>query len=44
MITIGYFSLIGMLSHVFFIYITWVAIQSVNFDYFIRKNAVKEAR
>lgn len=41
---IGYFSLIGMLSHVLFIYITWVAIQSINFDQFFFKNKVKEAR
>lgn len=41
---IGYFSLIGMLSHVLFIYITWVVIQSINFDQFFFKNKVKEAR
>jgi uncharacterized integral membrane protein (TIGR02327 family) len=44
MITIGYFSIIGMLSHIIFIYITWMAIQSVNFDFIIRKNKVTEAR
>lgn len=44
MISIGYMSIISMLSHVFFIYIAWIAIQSINIDYFIRKNRVKEAR
>lgn len=44
MISIGYFSIISMLSHVIFIYITWLGMQSINFDYFIRKNRVKEAR
>lgn len=44
MLSIGFFSLIGMISHIFFIYITWIAIQSVNFDQIIRKNRVTEAR
>ncbi|HZW67905.1 MAG TPA: DUF1146 family protein [Pseudogracilibacillus sp.] len=42
--TIGFFSLIGMLSHVMFIYITWLVIQSVNFDQFFHTNKVVEAR
>lgn len=41
---IGYFSLIGMLSHVLFIYLTWVVIQSINLDQFFFKNKVTEAR
>ncbi|NLI67567.1 MAG: DUF1146 domain-containing protein [Bacilli bacterium] len=44
MLTIGYFSLISLFSHIFFIYVTWIAIQSVNFEVFIRKNHVREAR
>lgn len=42
--SIGYMSIISMLSHVVFIYLTWQAIQSVNIDYFIREGKVKEAR
>lgn len=44
MISIGFFSIISMLSHVLFIYITWIAMQSINFDYIVRKNKEKEAR
>jgi len=44
MISIGYMSVIGMISHVFFIYITWIGMQSINFEYFVRKNREKEAR
>lgn len=44
MITIGYLSIISMLSHVIFIYITWTAMQGINFEPFVRKNKVTEAR
>lgn len=44
MISIGFVSIISMLSHVLFIYITWIAMQSINFDYIVRKNKEKEAR
>lgn len=44
MISIGYMSIISMLSHVIFIYITWVAMQSINVEFFIRKNRIMEAR
>lgn len=44
MTSIGFFSLIGIFSHVFFIYLAWIAIQSINIDYFIRKGKVNEAR
>lgn len=44
MISIGYMSIVSMLSHVFFIYLTWQAVQSINIDYFIREGKVKEAR
>jgi len=42
--TIGFFSLIGMLSHVLFIYITLIVIQSINFDQFFHNNKITEAR
>lgn len=44
MISIGYFSIIGMLSHVIFIYITWTAMQGINFEALVRKNKIVEAR
>lgn len=44
MLSIGYFSLLGMLSHVLFIYITWLAMQGINFEPIIRKNRVVEGR
>lgn len=44
MISIGYLSIISMVSHVIFIYITWMAMQSINVEYFIQKNRVTEAR
>lgn len=44
MLSIGYFSLIGMISHVFFIYITWQAMLAINFEPLLRKNRVVEAR
>ncbi|MDX8047623.1 DUF1146 family protein [Gracilibacillus sp. S3-1-1] len=36
--------LIGMLSHIVFIVITWQVIQALNFDELFRKNKVWEAR
>lgn len=42
--TDAFFSIAGMVSHVLFIYITWIAIQSLNFEHIIRKNHVIEAR
>ncbi len=44
MMTIGYTAIISLVSHIFFIYVTWIAIQSINLDFFIRKNKVNEAR
>lgn len=44
MISIGYFSIIGMLSHVIFIYIAWTALQGINVEPFARKNKITEAR
>lgn len=43
-IGIGQMAIISMISHVAFIYITWMVIQSVNFELIIRKNHVAEAR
>lgn len=36
--------LIGMVSHIFFIIVTWQVLQSVNFDTLFRKNRLMEAR
>jgi len=44
MISIGLSAIISMISHVFFIYITWLAVQAINFEVFIKKNKVTEAR
>lgn len=44
MVSIGYFAIIGMISHVIFIYLTWIAIQGINLEFFVRKNYVREAR
>jgi len=44
MISIGYFSIIGMISHIVFIYVTWMAIHAINIEPFIRKDRVTEAR
>jgi len=44
MISIGYMAVISMISHVLFIYITWVAVQSINVEFFIQKGKVREAR
>lgn len=44
MISIGYFSIVGMISHIIFIYITWMAMQGINFEPLVRKNRVTEAR
>lgn len=44
MLSIGQMALITMMSHLVFIYITWIAIQSVNIDPLIRKGKIIEAR
>ncbi len=44
MAPIGVFSVIGLVSHIFFIAITWRLMLAVNFDVMIRKNRVGEAR
>jgi len=42
--TIGYTALVSIISHIIFIYITWTAMQGINFEFFVRKDKVKEAR
>jgi len=37
-------AIISMISHITFIYITWMAIQGINFEPMVRKNRVVEAR
>lgn len=44
MMSIGFFSIIGMISHILFISITWMAMQGINFEPLVRKNGVTEAR
>lgn len=44
MVSIGFFSIIGMISHVLFISLTWMAMQGINFEPLVRKNGVTEAR
>lgn len=44
MMSIGFFSIIGMFSHILFISITWMAMQGINFEPLVRKNGVTEAR
>jgi len=42
--SIGYTALVGIISHIIFIYITWVAMQGINFEFFVRKDKVTEAK
>ena len=44
MISIGQIALISMISHLFFIYLTWKVIISLNIEPFVRKGNVKEAK
>lgn len=44
MISIGQMALITMISHIIFIYITWIAVQAINIDPLIRKGKIVEAR
>ncbi|GAA0289507.1 putative integral membrane protein (TIGR02327 family) [Gracilibacillus halotolerans] len=36
--------LVGIISHIFFIIVTWQVLQSINFDAIFRKNRLMEAR
>lgn len=44
MISDGQFALVGMISHVIFIYITWKMLLGINFEPLVRKNRVTEAQ
>lgn len=44
MLSIGYSAIIGMISHVIFIYITWKAMIALNVEFLIKKNHVTKAR
>src|SRR5699024_590655 len=44
MASIGINSVIGIISHIFFIAITWRLMLSVNFDVLISKNRIDEVR
>src|SRR5699024_11118275 len=44
MASIGINSVIGIISHIFFIAITWRLMLAVNFDVLIRKNRIGEVR
>lgn len=44
MFQIGQMAIIGMISHVLFIYITWRLIITINFDFIVNKNNVTEAK
>lgn len=44
MTSIGQMALIGMVSHVFFIWLTWRFMLKVNFDPIIRKGHANEGR
>ncbi|MGD6816563.1 DUF1146 family protein [Metabacillus sp. 84] len=44
MIEITQNALTGLVSHLFFIAVTWWALQSLNFDKFIRSGRVVQAR
>lgn len=44
MISIGQTAIISIVSHIFFIYITWKAMQGINFEPIVRKGKVTEVR
>lgn len=44
MVSIGQLALISMMSHLFFIYLTWRVMISLNIEPFVRKGHVKEAK
>lgn len=41
---LGQGALVGLISHLFFIAVTWWALQAVNFEKFIKKNRIVQAR
>lgn len=44
MFSIGQLAMMGIISHIVFIYITWRLVQVINFDPLIRKGRGKEAK
>ncbi|MHA6250688.1 DUF1146 family protein [Oceanobacillus sp. CAU 1775] len=44
MASIGQIALVGMFSHLIFIYLTWRLMQKLNIDPIIRKGAASEGR
>ncbi len=44
MFSIGQFALIGMISHIFFIWLTWRVMLKLNFDPIIRKGHPQDGR
>ncbi|GGN50131.1 DUF1146 family protein [Oceanobacillus indicireducens] len=44
MFSIGQFALIGMISHIFFIWLTWRVMLKLNFDPIIRKDHPQDGR
>ncbi|MGM9926164.1 MAG: DUF1146 family protein [Bacillus sp. (in: firmicutes)] len=43
-VTLGQQAMLGILSHLFFIAVTWWALQALRFDKLIRSNKVMQAR
>lgn len=44
MLSIGQQAIIGIISHLLFIYLTWRLMMSINFEPLIRKGRAKEAQ
>lgn len=42
--SIGQIAVVGILSHIIFIYLTWRVLSSINFEPLIRRGRVVEAR
>lgn len=42
--SIGVTALVGIISHILFIYLTWNALQGINFEFIVRKDKLTEAR
>jgi len=44
MVSIGQYAIVGMISHMIFIYLTWKVLLGINFDPLIRKGRATEAK
>lgn len=44
MISIGLMGVISIVSHIFFICVTWYILQSINMNFFMRKGYEKEVK